>query len=476
MNKLYKRQFLLTGGVILLSFLILGGGFLTLSFQYTTSESTRTLLADSEYVSSWMSYVLDMNYFTTDESIEKTLSSVAQIADADVMVTDTSGTILICSSEDELLDIAGMTISSEVLDEVDPLEGWTGRDTLGIYEDMHFVAISPVTMTVQGESTLVAYAVVTTPAADLHEMWEGFIYLFLVVAVVVLIISLITTYITSIRQTKPLEEMAVAVRRFGQGEYDVRVDDHGRKDEIGELAKAFNAMADSIALAETRRQEFVANISHELKTPMTTIAGFTDGILDGTIPQDKAPEYLKVVSSETKRLNRLVRKMLDLSKLAATENITGHEQFDLCENMCQMLLSLEGKINDKGLDVDIQIPDHAVMVWGEPDAITQVGYNLMDNAIKFAYPKSVLGLSIVTRDDKAYVTIRDNGPTIPPEELSLIFDRFHKSDKSRSMDKDGVGLGLYIVKTILNNHKERITVASENELTSFTFTMTLAQR
>ena len=477
MDRLYKRNFLITAGMILLSFLVLGGIFLALSYQYVMSDRTKTLQSDAEYVSDWMGYVMDMNYFATDESVEQTLTSVAQIADADVMIADTDGTILIYTDSEGNFqqDYAGLVITDSSLEEMDGEETYTGRSTLGIYEKRHFVAISPISMSSRGETSIVAYAVVTTSAAELSEMWENFIVIFIVVAIVVLILAMIMTYITSIRQTKPLEEMAVTVRRFGQGEYNLRVDDKGRKDEVGQLAKAFNAMADSIALQETRRQEFVANISHELKTPMTTITGFVDGILDGTIPQEKAADYLKIVSSETKRLNRLVRKMLDISKLQSPEYVTGHEKFDLCENMVQMLLSLEGKINSKGLNVDVQMPEHAVMVWGEPDAITQVGYNLMDNAIKFAYPNTVLGLSIITKDDKAYVSVTDHGPTIPPEELSLIFDRFHKSDKSRSLDKDGVGLGLYIVKTILNNHRESITVTSENDVTTFTFTMTLAK-
>lgn len=291
----------------------------------------------------------------------------------------------------------------------------------------------------------------------------------------VLCLAMVFSYVSSVRLTQPLQEMASAVRRFGQGEFDVRVEENRGTEEVNQLALAFNAMADSLAQSETRRQEFVANISHELKTPMTTISGFTDGILDGTIPPDKAPEYLQVVSTETKRLSRLVRKMLDISKLQSQHSVIGHEQFDLCEIMCQMLLSLEGKINARHLDMDVQIPEESVMVWGEPDAITQVGYNLMDNAIKFSPERAVIQLIITTKDNKAYVTVRNQGPTIPAEELPLIFDRFHKSDKSRSMDKDGVGLGLYIVKTILNNHKEDITVTSENGVTTFTFTMTLAR-
>ncbi|HIY16835.1 MAG TPA: HAMP domain-containing histidine kinase, partial [Candidatus Intestinimonas stercorigallinarum] len=172
--------------------------------------------------------------------------------------------------------------------------------------------------------------------------------------------------------------------------------------------------------------------------------------------------------------SRLVRKMLDLSRLQSSERVTAQEQFDICEMMLRVLVSLETKINGKHLDVDTQIPEDPVAVWGDPDAITQVCYNLLDNAIKFAYAESTLGISVTTRAGKAYVSVRNRGDTIPPEEIPLVFDRFHKTDRSRSEDRDGVGLGLYIVKTILNSHKENITVTSEDGLTEFTFTLTLA--
>ena len=242
---------------------------------------------------------------------------------------------------------------------------------------------------------------------------------------------------------------------------------------MGELAEAFNAMADSLARSEQRRSEFVANVSHELKTPMTTIAGFADGILDGTIPPEKEKEYLKIISSETRRLSRLVRSMLDLSRLQSDERLA-QQQFDVSETLVRTLVSLESKVNGKALEVDTQLPDEPVQVWGDQDAITQVCYNLLDNAIKFSRQGGTLGISVTTKGAKAYVSIRDEGETIPPEEVSLIFDRFHKTDHSRSEDRDGVGLGLYIVKTILNSHKENITCESQDGKTTFTFTLTRA--
>lgn len=222
---------------------------------------------------------------------------------------------------------------------------------------------------------------------------------------------------------------------------------------------------------ESLRREFSANVSHELKTPMTTIAGFADGILDGTIPPEKERESLQVISSETRRLSRLVRRMLELSRLQSSERVSAQEQFDAAELLIRVLVSLEAKITEKDLDVETELPDGPVMVWGDPDAVTQVCYNLLDNAVKFSFPKGKLTLKITSKAGKAYISIGNQGETIPPDQLSHIFDRFHKADSSRSTHKDGVGLGLYIVKTILNTYKEDITVTSQDGFTEFTFTL-----
>ena len=282
---------------------------------------------------------------------------------------------------------------------------------------------------------------------------------------VVLLIAVIASSITSAHQTRPLTEMAEAARKFGRGEFDVRVNSYkDRCDEIGELAEAFNFMANSLEKVESQRADFIANVSLELKTPMTTIAGFAEGILDGTIPPEKEGEALNVVVSETRRLSRLVRRMLDLSRLNAL----------IIEVMSRVLVSLEGRITGRGLDVDAQFPEDPIMVWGDPDAVTQVCYNLLDNAAKFAAQGTDITVQITKKDGKALVTVRNLGATIPPDELPLLFERFHKADYSRSVDREGVGLGLYIVKTILGNLKENITATSEDGVTQFTFTLTLA--
>jgi len=295
--------------------------------------------------------------------------------------------------------------------------------------------------------------------------------------VVVLMIAVIVSLLTSAYQIRPLNEMAEAANKFGRGDFEVRLTGYeNREDEIGELAEAFNFMASSLSKVEANRSEFIANISHELKTPMTTISGFAEGILDGTIPPERQNEFLQVIVLETRRLSRLVRRMLDLSRLNALAEtaVTAQEQFDLTEVISRVIISLEGKINDRELDVETRMPEDPLMVWGDPDAVTQVIYNLMDNAAKFAAKGTTLTVQITKKDGKAYTTVGNLGATIPAEELPILFDRFHKADYSRSSDREGVGLGLYIVKTLLGNLKESISVTSEDGVTQFTFTLTLA--
>ena len=481
MKSLYQRQFIIMAGVILVSFALLGSAFIALSYNYTVQEQQDSILHNAVYVADVLGDAVtsdtDLQGFVLKAArVRPTLESVAVVTDATVLLATQDGQILFAvDGTGEIDDLANVQIPAGVVQTIQATGSFSAMSNLGgTFSENRYVAGAPFHYNYQGNSIPAGLVLIAAEAASLTEMWRAFASIFLFTSVVVMLIAFVTTSVTSLKMTRPLKDMAEAVRKFGHGEYNTRVDCNGRCDEVGELAEAFNAMADSISQAEHRRSEFVANISHELKTPMTTIAGFADGILDGTIPPEREREYLKVISAETRRLSRLVRKMLDLSRLQSAEYVTAQEQFDISEVMLRVLVSLETKVNAKHLDVDTQLPEDPVEVWGDPDAITQVCYNLLDNAIKFSYEESTLGISIVTRAGKAYVSVRNHGDTIPPEELPLVFDRFHKTDHSRSEDRDGVGLGLYIVKTILNNHKENITVISQDGVTEFTFTLTLA--
>ena len=209
---------------------------------------------------------------------------------------------------------------------------------------------------------------------------------------------------------------------------------------------------------------------------MTTIGGYVDGILDGTIPEHQQRRYLQIVSDETKRLSRLVRSMLDVSRLQAEGAIPEEKKlrFDLAECAGQVLIAFEKKINDKSLDVRVDMPEYPVITFACQDYITQVIYNLLDNAIKFCPEGGHIGLHLRQGNHKIYFTISNDSDTIPPQELPLLFDRFHKLDKSRSQHRENWGLGLYIVKTLICSHGEDISVSSADGKTEFTFTLPLA--
>lgn len=474
-NNLFRRQFLLTAGLILLSFILLAASFTALSYRYMVREKKESMEENVSYAASMTQVILQRGFDPAEDAFPIYGPALSHISDSDLVLCDASGTVLryIADGADDL-DYVGSTISSDVTSQMIQNGIYSGMSDLGIYSGVHFAAGAPIFLqTGQGDS-MQYFIFMTASATDLVVLWKSLATLFFFVAVIVMCVACIACSIFSMQQVKPLREMADAVRRFGMGEYDVRVDDTGHKDEIGDLASAFNAMADSLANSEKRRQEFVANISHELKTPMTTISGFTNGILDGTIPPEKVNDSLQVISSETARLSRLVRRMLDVSALQARESVQSQVEFDISETMVQVMISLEGKIKNRQMDMDVHIPDDPVRVWGDPDGITQVCYNLLDNAAKFAAPGTAIAVTITTKGTKAYISVKNQGETIPPDELNMIFDRFHKSDRSRSIDKEGVGLGLYIVKTILNNHKENITVTSKDGVTEFIFTLTLA--
>ena len=480
MRSLYKRQLAMMLGIVVISFTLLSAAFMLLSYRYIIGATRDSVERNAGYISTFTAsyYRQYLTLDVQDDFYNSYVASIARISDSYIIVARTDGEILCATDGSHFYTYENNYLPEGVVRTVLDQGQYSGMTNLGgIYPERRYMVALPVTTTLGQLSVAQGMVLVAGDASSLSEMWSATATIFFFSAVVVLLISVVASTLTSAYQARPLNEMAEAARKFGQGDFDVRVTGYeGRCDEISTLAEAFNSMADSLAKVESQRSEFIANVSHELKTPMTTISGFAEGILDGTIPPEREKEYLQTIVSETRRLSRLVRRMLDLSRLnaLAETSVTAQETFDLTEVMSQVLISLEGKITSRKLDVDVQMPQGKLMVWGDPDAVTQVCYNLLDNAAKFAAPDSTITVQITKKDGKAVTTIRDLGATIPPDELPLLFDRFHKADYSRSMDRDGVGLGLYIVKTILNNLKETITVTSEDGVTQFTFTLTLA--
>ena len=463
----------MTASILLLALLVLGASFQALVKDYLTKSTMLDLQTDAGVIAN-LAAAYSMEGSLTSRDFLLNLDVASQVSDADAVICDSRGMVVLCS--DALLgcEHQGLVVNRDYLMKVLENGGDTAEGVIqGLYEESRYVVSTPILdSTGKNVSGIV---IVSIPTAGVGGILNriGQIYLFLSLAVVlaaVIAMSLSVRY-----QSQPLRHMAKVANAFAHGDLDARVrieEEHG--EDVAELALAFNNMASTLQKGEYQRREFVANVSHELKTPMTTISGYIDGILDGTIPQEKAPYYLRIVSDETKRLSRLVRSMLDISRLQ-DQGIPEEKKmhFDLEECAGQVLITFEQKINAKKLEVDVDMPMHPVYTMAVQDSITQVIYNLIDNAVKFCPEGGTLGLRIREGGGKAYVSVSNTGQTIPAEELPLLFDRFHKLDKARTSNRDGWGLGLYIVKTIICSHGENISVTSRDGKTEFTFTMPL---
>ena len=473
MKSAFSRTFFPVALILMAALLLVGASFQLLVKDYLVSKTVSDLEEDADILTE-----LATAYYTTDSMLSHdflvNLSLAGEVSDTITVICDADGRLLICSDAPLGCPHQGMVISPEYLAQVTSGGGLSNTGIIeGLYTDTRHVVARPIEDT---HGDCVGILILTAPQSRTVTVMQRISHIYLAVAVLAVLLGILLMTVFLRRNNTPLRDMARVASDFGHGKLDSRAKVDARSpQEIQELALAFNNMASSLQKSEYQRQMFVANVSHELKTPMTTISGFVDGMLDGTIPEEDHRRYMQLVSDETKRLSRLVRSMLDISRLQDQGGI-GEEQkarFDVEECAGQVLITFEQKITAKGLNVQVDMPEHPVYTFANLDHITQVIYNLLDNAVKFCPQGGDLGLRIAIGGDKIYVSVRNNGQTVPAEELPLLFDRFHKVDKSRSENRDGWGLGLYIVKTIVCAHGEDISVTSKDDVTEFTFTLPL---
>ncbi len=438
--------------------------------KITIAENTATYI--TEYlVSEFSSFMIPTNFeqFVTLKynDISNMIDILSKNAEKmTIFITNPSGRILISTNN----TYTGSIEDSDVLARLTADTGsklYTDMD--GMLDRKYGVLVTPFQYHQGGEyagALIVCYS-----AGTLNELTVKTVRTIILASLWVMIASFVAVYFITEKIVHPIKQMNHATKKFAKGQFDIKVPVDG-EDEIAELATAFNSMADSLANYEYSRSSFLANVSHDLRTPMTSISGFIDGILEGAIPPEKQPYYLGIIGQEVKRLSRLVSSLLDISKMESGNRKFEKTAFDICEMARIILLSFESKIDVKKLDVEFDAPDDRLMVYSDKDAINQVLYNICDNAVKFSQEGGKYRISIIEKQSKIFVKVYNEGAGISKEDLPHIFDRFYKSDKSRSLDKTGVGLGLYICKTIMDNLGENISVSSvQNEYCEFTMTL-----
>ena len=478
----------LTGFVIIIfiSFIILSGIITTMIRNHVTEDKIDKLELASSVVADYFEGrgIEKIDSFInagTANSLVALIPIVNIDYDFNILITDAEGKVLLSTvkrNEDNLPSINGelgnISISSfkaETHDEKGEflvykgvLPGITDSNSL-VYGDM---------IRTGGALRGYVFAVSSTTSEDrlISVMRRTVINS----SLLVMLAAVIATYFITERIIHPLKSMTKAAKKFAGGDFSERVTVTGR-DEIAELGIAFNNMADSLDNLEKMRNSFLANVSHDLRTPMTTISGFIDGINSGAIPKEQHEHYLGVISSEVHRLSRLVSQLLDLSRIESGDRKFNFTDFDIAEIARLIIISFEKQLEDKRLDVEFETDEDSMIAFADKDAIYQVLYNLVHNAIKFAKDGGKFRISIKKKEDKKIlVSVFDEGQSISEEDKARIFERFYKTDKSRGLDKHGVGLGLYICKTIIDAHKEQLGLNTENEATEFWFTLRQGDR
>ncbi len=433
----------------------------------TLLQNNAENIAGYTAMSATISEIRDNNvtYRLNELQLRPILNLLPEAIGATVLVTDARGHILMSAGEMGEFYRVGDTSLGEIIPKIG--EGYYEVGTLnGLYKERQYTAAVPVII---NQRTVLGYVFASSPADALSTTVRDNFRIYLLAVLGALLFSFGVVWVITDRFVRPLRQMAAATRRFAEGDFTARVAVRG-KDEVAELGDALNNMAVSLSSVEMMRRSFIANVSHELRTPMTSIAGFLDGMLDGTIPREKQGYYMKIVSDEVKRLSRLVQSMLNLSRIDSGELKMNTARLNLTDVVCSVLVASEQRIENKRLRITGIDECERLEIVGDYDLMNQVLYNLLDNAIKFTDEGGYIDIRLQKVNERAYVTIRNSGAGIPASEMPRIFERFYKSDRSRGLDKNGVGLGLYIVQTVVSLHGGEVAVRSvEGEFTEFSF-------
>ena len=406
------------------------------------------------------------------DALNTKLEIIGESAEAYLFFTDRQGNVLIASDPDKLttgtvpLDICQR---ANAVADPDARHYHAFSDLGGALTEKSYIA---AVETIDDQSLFSGWLFLCSSGAQLTDFKQQFWSNFLLSACVMLLCASVLTRLLMRQLTDPLQKVTDAAQRFGGGDLSVRVEGVEGDGEVADLARTFNQMAENIQSNDNSRGQFMGNIAHELRTPMTTIKGFIDGILDGTIPPDMQNHYLQLVSEETGRLARLIQNMLDLSKLESGEYQVNARMFNIWETLTGVALSAEQRINDGMIDIDGLTMDEKVLVYADPDLIHQVAYNLLDNAIKFTPAGGTIRFGVERLGPEVEVSIWNSGQGISPEALPYVFQRFYKEDQSRGLHARGAGLGLNICKVLVNLSGGQIRVESkQGEWCRFVFTL-----
>lgn len=463
---IFKKMFISFISVLIISFSLMGIFLFTFLGNYVISEKEEVLVKAGERISKLTTELITTDYEDFETFFRLSSDIIAQNLNCDIFLSDYDGDVIFRTAL-KLKTMPVYSMPDDIVNSVNTGMNITKIGKLKGYKESVLIVGVPV----KNNTNIVGGVYMITFIPELANLREDVISMYMFSLIAVFLLSVIIIFIYSKRVTDPVNALRKASKDISNGKYETRVKVY-KDDEIGQLATEFNNMADSIAKSEEMRRSFISDVSHELRTPMTTITGFVQGVLDDTIPEEKKDMYLNIVLDESKRLSKLVSDLLDISRLESEEVKLELSKFDLNELIRLTIIGFENRFNEKLLTVNAVFENESEEVIAEKDSIKRVLTNLIDNAIKFCNHKGKIEIFTKRKGDKVFISVKNEGQGIEKEEQKTIFERFYKLDKSRSQNKNGVGLGLYIVKSIIVKHNEKIWINSEpGKYAEFVFTL-----
>ncbi len=447
--------------------------------QYTLISNYIYKERVSELKQSASSMVRIINSEGSFENVERFLYGFSKSTGKNVLIIDNQNKIIMRAVNENTLSESAKYLAPSYSSEV-----FKGRENVivgdlgGVYKRQMFTLQMPI-LSMTEKKTIGAVLI----SSDADEMWDmRFAILRIIGASLALLIllSLLFSLVISRGISTPIKKISIAAKSFAMGNFSSRVEKSkkgGGTKEIDELSDTFNEMASKIEKTEEIRNNFISDVSHELRTPMTTISGFVDGILDDTIPPERHKEYLGIVKEEIVRLSGLVNSFLDITRIKNGNPELEMTEFDINEMIRRTFINFRTRVEEKNISVDAEFETDSCYVKADEGSIKRILTNLIDNAVKFTDENGKIKISSFVKHQEVFVSIYNTGAGIREGELEMIFERFYKADQSRSINREGTGLGLYIVKDILRRHKKNISVKSrEGEFAEFTFSLDKGKR
>ncbi len=461
MKRLYTK--------FLLGYLIFGVfGFLTIAFfssylteQYLLRTTGERMYNEASLLAQDCSELYSgVNLDLT--SAEPRIQSLATYMNASIWLMDRQGEIFYDSSNQD---------THQVIAQFNPADSGQKHYTVGYFYDHFDQETLTVCAPISGSYQIRGYVLLHVPTATSLAPRDAILNVVYLTGAILFGLSLILLVFFHLLISRPLKKVTLAASQFAQGHLDYRCDLRS-EDEMGYLSKTLNFMASELSKTEEFQRKFISNVSHDFRSPLTSIKGYLEAMIDGTIPPELHEKYMKLVITETERLTKLTQSTLALQSLESRGTYLDQTNFDINQVIKNTAAAFEAACVPKGITFDLTFSSRSLMVRADMSKIQQVLYNLIDNAIKFSHNNSVIWLETYERYDKVFVSVRDTGIGIPKENQKKIWDRFYKTDQSRGKDKKGTGLGLSIVKEIVQAHGQNIDIISTVGVgTEFIFTL-----